>query len=85
MKIEVTAQHIKDAKHCPCHCPVSLAFRAATGVGEVCVNRSVAWMYGKRYELPRRVSRFVAAFDNGEPVGPFSFQVPALDGDGESR
>ena len=77
MRIEVTQADIRRGRRfSECGCPVARATRRATkwrkpvfvGDGEIAVGDQ-AW------GMPRAVSRFVSAFDEGEPVKPFTFTL----------
>src|SRR5256885_4584440 len=76
MIIEVTAEDIANGKKSSItDCPVALALHRA-GFPTATVG---AWsmMNGEGFDaLPEGVSQFIARFDGGEPVEPFSFEVP---------
>lgn len=77
MKIEVTREHIKNgaAKTCA-FCPVALAlqsqWRPKARVGNIDYWDNEHW---EMIELPIEVQRFVARFDQGLDVEPFTFNV----------
>jgi hypothetical protein len=80
--VEVTQEDIDKGKRGdPWCCPAARALERATGkkwsvVGPLCSrvdDRKQA--IGKRITLPQEVFDFVRAFDGGEPVSPFSFEL----------
>ncbi len=72
--INVTQRHI-DNGIClaPCRCPVALAFMDE-GI-EAGVTPFRLWIGKKSINMPQNASRFVVAFDRGDPVQPFSFEI----------
>ncbi len=75
MTIHVTQAHIDAGAREDCReCPVALAIHEATG----CTCEVLPWtIYTDRgkFKLPRAVFEFIEAFDNKQPVQPFSFEV----------
>jgi hypothetical protein len=76
-KIEVKERDIKRGKVMePCLCPVALAlkrkFKKHVTVGYIFT--SVLGLTSGT-ELPERAKTFIAKFDNGKPVKPFSFTI----------
>jgi hypothetical protein len=59
-------------------CPIALAANRA-GLVDASVSYRVLWTgkdgYSKRSAIPRSALRFMAAFDKGRPVKPFSFRL----------
>jgi hypothetical protein len=84
-KVRVTADHIaKGARVSECGCPVARALNAALGCrgatvdgGRLEVSKGGRQLVSQRF--PVAVSRFVTAFDNGQPVKPFTFTVRAAE------
>lgn len=79
--INVTAEHIAKGVRDSCsHCPVALAIREALPHGpglwvdsaHVTVGKSGHWT---EVGLPDAVTRFIEAFDQGDPVQPFAFEL----------
>ena len=82
MKVEVTQEDINRGMPKVCdRCPIALAMRRA-GCAFVYVEpHRVDWrrrgiLSGKYSSLPSEATRFIMAFDNAEPVQPFTFEVP---------
>ena len=74
MRIEVTADDIAKGMKSNCYqCPIALAIRRVTG--DVFVGRWIV-VNGKRFDKIKSVSEFIANFDDGRPVEPFSFHLP---------
>ena len=84
VKVNVTASHICDGERQePFGCPIALALVTATGLSGWSVAGSpfdsdLIW-YASRLDreevLPKKAARFARAFDNSEPVEPFSFTI----------
>lgn len=82
MKVNVTAEHIKSGKPMSSDCcPVALAINEIIGHSPVVLvghtNISI-WPLGKAeryYKTPEEVAHFISAFDKGEAVEPFSFEL----------
>lgn len=81
MRIQVTQYHIdKGVPEDDRRCPVALAIQDA-GLPDVRVgqNRDTIEVYGNMYAgtspYPGAVADFVRAFEHGEPVEPFEFQL----------
>jgi len=55
------------------NCPVALALKDK-GYSIVLVTGANVNLEGATYSLPPAVCKFVRAFDNNKPVGPFSFR-----------
>src|SRR5438270_5862557 len=76
MIIEVTAEDIANGKKSSISdCPIALALHRA-GFPNATVG---AWsmMNGEGFDAhPEGVSQFIARFDGGEPVEPFSVEIP---------
>jgi len=80
MKIEVKQEHIdKGDRTSPCSCPVALALKEAglpdPGVTETQIRLDVmnSW---RSVQIPDEAAAFVRAFDAGESVQPFTFDLP---------
>jgi hypothetical protein len=84
--ISVTAEHIAAGEREKCEkCPVALAFLTAlpradravvTGFGVSLYRAGVK----TRLRLPDAASDFISAFDNSDPVAPFSFDIEIPEG-----
>lgn len=82
LTIDVTQADIDAGKRCSLtKCPVALAARRAVPQAE-CVTVSTAiqfWPpvqeYQKAYLMPREVANFIALFDDGKTVQPFTFTI----------
>lgn len=81
MIIKVTEEDIKlGVKEDSCKCPVALAMRRITK--KQC-SVGIAWITvislnpysDKTYFVPKKVENFIAAFDKGEKVEPFEFEL----------
>ena len=80
MQIRVTQEDIdKGKRNSLRRCPVALALKRACGriveVGSTMVysrNEDRAWLIS----LPEKAEDFVKLFDIGEPVEPFTFDLP---------
>ncbi len=71
----VTQEHIDNGVRDNCfECPVALAILTTT-TEVVDVERSHIAIGERCYPMPETARRFVAAFDLGEPVEPFSFSL----------
>lgn len=87
MTINVTQHHIDIGKQQSLDfCPVALAIKDVVGFPWVLVSPGVVFLGGviecmrlmgldKRMPLPEIASRFVEAFDEGDPVAPFQFEL----------
>lgn len=76
MKISVTQDDIDKgvARRCT-ECPVALA--ATRHVGKpVFVGPNYILSEPLEWDTPSAVKEFIAAFDNGQPVKPFEFELP---------
>jgi hypothetical protein len=83
MKIEVTQEKISRGARCQSdNCPIALAWEVAfPGCTHVRVTKAAlvfwrdaignCWSAG----LPPEATAFITAFDDGEPVSPFAFEV----------
>mgnify|MGYP001615771476 CR=1 FL=1 len=56
-------------------CPVAIAIRRTTGVFVVDVTDYQFQFDSGNVDLPKRVARFVDAFDFGDKVRPFTFTL----------
>ena len=83
VKVNVTARHIRNGEHEDASgCPIALALLTATNLPGWEVNGSAfnndiwhASCQGWEEVLPKKAARFALAFDNAEPVEPFSFTI----------
>ena len=77
MRIEVTQEDIdKGVKENCVKCPVALSLRRLfPGEWEVDVGDDAIYAGGNWYTPPDEAQEFIAKFDAGEPVAPFSFDV----------
>jgi hypothetical protein len=81
--ITVTADDIAKGKPCSAgRCPIATALNRSLSdeYSNTLVGHHFASVLGKRgrwvqIKLPDNASRFVRAFDEGQPVEPFSFAV----------
>ncbi len=80
MKIEVTAEHIKNGTQCSSDsCPIALAIVDTLGLGEYFVSGDfiAALRNGREYAwtVSSEVKAFVGQFDYDRNVQPFSFEL----------
>jgi hypothetical protein len=80
MKIKVTQDHIDNGSIDPRACPVALAIREA-GFPKACVLSVQVWLDPNQttrsaIKLPRHTRHFIEAFDEGDHVEPFEFDLP---------
>lgn len=90
MIVHVTAEHIAAGERFNCfECPVALAIDAAIGVvSAIAGPRFIAvrptpaevgsWALERCAYTPTAVADFMRAFDRGEEVAPFTFELPDL-------
>lgn len=72
--VPVSGCHISDGTMSDSeNCPVALALKFATGRKNVQVNEDHIVVGRKEYLMPRSVKRFIAKFDNFQPVDSFRF------------
>lgn len=79
LKITVTQEDIEEGQARSCHrCPVALAMSRTIG-RELVVYPHYAGTLGMDVVcfFPSEVEQFIADFDEGKPVKPFSFTVKA--------
>lgn len=81
MRITVTEEHIQKGEPTAARCcPVALAIKDATGRrGSLGLRAIYVYSGGgewETFEPPTTVALFRDAFDAGEPVQPFSFDLP---------
>jgi hypothetical protein len=85
MKIEVTQEDIdKGKRRQACNCPISLAVKRHTGARYVATFPLSGLNFienDKTYILPAEEDQesfttFVCDFDDGNPVEPFTFELP---------
>ncbi len=77
MKINVTADNIKAGARGPTTCPVALAMYDA-GLPNCLVGCTIFYADKFDYEsqeLPNEVVTFIRAFDRGDAIEPFTFEV----------
>jgi hypothetical protein len=75
--VSVTAEHITKgfARDCE-RCPVALAIRDAfPAVAHVTVTGLYVRMGIREHEMPAEVQQFTWAFDTGQPIEPFTFEL----------
>ena len=85
MKVEVTQAMIDEGKRDNCRaCPIALALIRATGEAEVSVGWGQARI-GRSFSpdcrfvsIPHEACLFIAAFDQGQEVAPFSFEAKGV-------
>jgi len=82
MKIRVTSEDIAKGQRCNARfCPVALALQRTTNNPNIVAIGN--WGYDTRklssqFDLPMKVMRFIDAFDSGNPVEPFEFEMPDI-------
>lgn len=77
MKIQVTAEDIVKGKRESCDsCPIALAITRKAGE-RASVDECTAWFISTESLIPLPVSarKFVRAFDRGDSVAPFEFDL----------
>lgn len=81
IRIEVTAEDIERGVLADCtECPVALAVERATGDQAHVYDGSVTLTSDCVYtSLPDDVNRRIRAYDAGESMVPFSFELPDLE------
>ncbi len=87
-EISVTAEDIARGKRGSCgECPIALAVARALGkatdVKVTCVFAYIRHNLRDAttvYALPGKATRFIDAFDDGEPVEPFTFTMTKTSG-----
>lgn len=76
MKIIVTATHIKRGiPRSETKCPIAHALHAVGFRGIEVRTRRIILRDRREVKLPARAKKFIATFDNYEPVKPFSFNI----------
>ncbi len=77
MKIDVTAEDIKQGvKGSAMSCPIALAVQRKRGYHGATVGYSTCGAVGRgNWVLPKVARDFIAGFDNGREVAPFSFNL----------
>lgn len=78
MRIEVTEEDIRVGVLGSSHdCPIAQAFRRC-GYHDVVVDEVFAHFPDRYLVLPDEAVAFIAAFDSGLSVAPFSFELEGL-------
>ncbi len=76
MTINVTQAHIDAGRAAhACYCPISLAAFDVTHAPEIYCYSDWLYIGGSHGVLPEAAQAFIASFDKGRPVQPFSFEV----------
>jgi hypothetical protein len=79
MKIKVTPADIRDGRRATYkHCPIALATKRIyqEDAGATSTRLYLGDSFGGMpYELPRAAKEFIARFDIGQKVEPFTFEV----------
>jgi hypothetical protein len=79
VEIEVTQADIDHGVRDSCEsCPIALALnRACPGRGPATVDTDSFYFdwFSEVYMLTREAQKFIKKFDDGDPVGPISFDV----------
>jgi hypothetical protein len=76
MKIKVEQRHINlGYRDDPCQCAIALAVKEALETDFAMVLSTIL-VRGQEFEIPEAVKAFITAFDNGNPVTPFEFDLP---------
>lgn len=76
--VVVTQEHIDKGKRCDgVRCPIALALDPIDGIS---VDTEEICLHGMGYsgtdpKLPAEAVEFISAFDEGEPVQPFEFDI----------
>lgn len=83
LKVEVTSEHIaKGDAFNPCGCPIALAILQAVRHPFVVVAVSTGIVIRQNtYPMPAEVIAFIDAFDAGQPVQPFTFEIEVYECD----
>ena len=90
IRIDVTQEHINEGNPTESgYCPVALALQEHAGWSHANAATHQFWPLFEnwderlgvsiRYDLPVEASSFIQAFDDGDPVEPFSFEVEVRD------
>jgi hypothetical protein len=80
VRIDVTQQDIAMGEPKKCgRCPIALAIKRVVS-GPVLVFDESVWANGGQADLPTTAKDFVTAFDFGNPVHPFSFDLDIPEG-----
>jgi hypothetical protein len=80
VRVEVTKNHIqRGRKGNVNYCPIALALKEQLGLRQVRVG-GIHITFGPQFgglsvRLPRQAAKFITAFDEKEPVKPFSFTL----------
>jgi hypothetical protein len=75
MKIEVTQEDIDNGIQMNCYyCPIARSIQRQTDL-YVAVRANYAVIGDDIAYFPREAEQFIADFDAGEPVHPFSFEI----------
>lgn len=83
--VEVTAEDIAKGARAICtKCPIALAVQRCTGM-LASARGSMAWLCTTKfsdgvalYDVPLEVADFMWAFDNANPVSPFTFTMTRM-------
>lgn len=77
--IKVNKEHIAQGEaRSSCNCPIALALMEAIPNKCIGVGQGVFWIVLDWFDLPPEAKKFRKAFDNGEAVEPFSFEIENL-------
>ena len=80
MRVKAEGRHIEHGKQCQCYaCPIALAVCEAAGTERASVDGScIQWRESDGWKVgatPEKARQFITAFDNGDPVQPFEFEL----------
>lgn len=77
MKIQVTANNIRQGAHSSAYCPIALAIKEVVGRDKrVLVGRGSVSVAGSDYRLPEAARTFIDHYDGGMVgVSPFEFEL----------
>lgn len=76
MTISVTQQHIDRGEALSCsRCPIALAISDCFLASCTVLHHSVCITDLGYYSLPNECNDFITAFDNNQPVSPFTFEL----------
>lgn len=75
-RVHVTADHIQHGLRARCDtCPIALALTAAFPGQRAWVDTGIAYIGKRLILLPKAARTFIAEFDAGKKVEPFTFEV----------
>ena len=76
INIKIGWGHIRDGvPGSECNCPIALAVKDALLTEDVRVLAEAIYINGVRYDTDKEDVRFMARFDGGKRVKPYSFSI----------